>query len=99
MHDVVPRGGSRYEMAVFNPASNSNQESRLRLTNPGEAESEVTNTGIDSLRGSPVTEIRVSVPAGASRTFTASELESGGMGFDGELELRRRQMATAFGID
>ena len=85
MHDVVPRGGSRYEVAVFNPASNSNQESRLRLTNPGEAEAEVTITGIDGLRGSPGTEIRVSVPAGASRTLTASELESGGMGFDGEL--------------
>ena len=85
MHDVVPRGGSRYEVAVFNPGSNSNQESRLRLTNPGEAEAEVTITGIDGLRGSPGTEIRVSVPAGASRTLTASELESGGMGFDGEL--------------
>ena len=47
MHDVVPRNGREYEVAIFNPGSNSNQESILRLINPGTEDAKVTITGTD----------------------------------------------------
>ena len=47
MHDVAPSAGTRHRVAVFNPGSNRNQESLLRLINPGDGAAEVTITGID----------------------------------------------------
>ena len=35
MHDTVPMRDGTYRVAIFNPGSNSNQVSRLRLINPG----------------------------------------------------------------
>ena len=86
MHDTVPREGHRHRLAIFNPGSNVDQVSRLRLVNAGNAPAAVTVTGIDdggasSSGGS----VAVSVPAGTSRTLTAHELEAGGDGFEGEL--------------
>ena len=86
MHDTVPREGHRHRVAIFNPGSNADQVSRLRLVNAGNDPADVTVTGIDdggasSSGGS----VAVSVPAGTSRTLTAQELEAGGDGFEGEL--------------
>ena len=44
-----------------------------------------TIVGIDDAGRSPGTEVTVTVPAGASRTLTAAELETGGAGLDGAL--------------
>ena len=85
MHDTVPREGRRNRVAIFNPASNVNQESRLRLVNAGDEEVEVKITGIDGARRTSGGSATVAVPAGASSTLTAQELEAGGDGFDGEL--------------
>ena len=86
MHDTVPREGDRHVVAIFNPGSNADQVSRLRLVNAGNDPAEVTIAGIDdggvsSSGGS----VAVAVPAGASRTLTAHELEAGGEGIEGEL--------------
>ena len=78
MHDVVPGDNSgRHRVPLFNPASDWDRESRLRLINPGVEAAEVAIAGIDSLGNAPGTGVSVTVPAGASLTYTAAELESG----------------------
>ena len=86
MHDTVSREGDRHVVAIFNPGSNVDQESLLRLVNPGNDPAEVTIAGIDD-RGvsSSGGSVAASVAAGTSRTLTAQELEAGGDGFEGEL--------------
>ena len=85
MHDVAPSAETRHRVAVFNPGSNRNQESLLRLVNSGEAPAEVTIAGVDD-RGAPGDgEVTLSVPGGGSRTVGAWELESGAEGLTGML--------------
>ena len=77
MHDVVPGNSGRHRVPLFNPASDWDRESRLRLINPGVEAAEVAITGIDSLGNAPGTGVSVTVAVGASVTYTAAELESG----------------------
>ena len=83
MHDTVPSEGGRHWVAFFNPGSNESQVSRLRLVNPGEEEAEVSIAGVDDRGESPGSEVTTTIAAGASRTFTAAALESGGEGLEG----------------
>ena len=86
MHDVAPSQGTRHRVPFFHPASDYEQASRLRLINPGRAPAEVAITGIDSRGTSPGDGVAVTIPAGASLTYTAAELESGrGAGLRGSL--------------
>ena len=85
MHDTVPREGHRHRVATFNPGSNVNQASALRLVNAGNETAEVTVAGIDGRGARSSGTVSVSVSAGTSRTLTARELEAGGDGFEGEL--------------
>ena len=85
MHDVAPSAGNRHRVAVFNPGSNRNQESLLRLINPGDAIAEVTITGIDGNGGSGASAVTLSVAAGGSRTVGAWDLESGAEDLNGAL--------------
>ena len=86
MHDVVASEGTRHRVPIFHPASQWNQESRLRLINPGLVPADVSIAGIDSHGNSPGTGVSVTIPAGASVTYTAAELESGlGAGLSGSL--------------
>ena len=86
MHDVAPSEGTRHRVPLFNAASDWNQESRLRLINPGSGPAEVAITGIDSRGETPGDGVAVTIPAGASLTYTAAELESGlGTGLRGAL--------------
>ena len=78
IHDVVSRSGRRYEVATFNPASNTDQVSRLRIVNAGSRPAHVSIAGIDD-GGKPGEEVvRLSVAAGVARTLTSAELERGG---------------------
>ncbi len=86
MHDVAPSEGTRHRVPIFIPADNWDQESRLRLINPGREPAEVAITGIDSRGEAPGDGVAVTLPAGASLTYTAAELESGrGAGLRGSL--------------
>ena len=85
MSDVAPAAGNRHRVAILNPGSNRRQESRLRLINPGTEAAEVTIDGVDDAGESPGSSVHVSIPAGAARTFTAEELETGGSGLTGAL--------------
>ena len=82
MHDVAPSAETHHRVAVFNPGSNRNQESLLRLINPGEETAEVTITGIDDKGVAGAGAVSLSLPGGSSRTVGAWELESGGEGLE-----------------
>ena len=91
VHDVVAESRPsaqdyRYEVAFFNPASNTRQASRLRLVNRSDAEAEVTVTGTDDAGHAGDAAVTLTLPAQAARTLSAPELESGeGEGLDGML--------------
>lgn len=76
MHDIAPRDGNRYHVRTFHRGADPNQTSRLRVINTGRDQAAVRIRGMDDrgVSGGPVT---VSVPAAATREFTAAVLESG----------------------
>ena len=79
MHDAVTRKNLReYEELVvtFNPASNRNQVSKLRLTNQGRAWDSVAVQSVDDHGMSPEWFYVDELFAGRSHTFTAQELEA-----------------------
>ncbi len=86
MHDAAPWDAedSAARVVFFNPASNRNQESLLRLINDGEAAAGVTISAVDDA-GAAGGEVTTSVPAGEALTLTAVELESGSPATDGAL--------------
>ena len=97
LHDVVPRrvvgrphGGGEvmgHRVAIFNPASNANQVSRLRIINSGRESAEVRIEGIDDEGRTPGTAVGFALPGGAARALTSRELELGpGEGVAGRLE-------------
>ena len=85
MHDAAPAVDGRHWVSVFNPGSNADQVSRLRLVNRGTGPAEVDIRGVDDDGESPDDVVRTTVPAGAARTFTAAQLEAGADGLDGAL--------------
>ncbi|MXY56539.1 MAG: DUF1588 domain-containing protein [Gammaproteobacteria bacterium] len=85
MHDVAPSIGIRHRVAVFNPASNQDQVSQLRLVNVADQPTEVVVTGIDGIGATSNSEVRLTVPGGQSRTITAQQLESGADWLEGAL--------------
>ena len=78
MHDTVPVENGRHRVVFFNPASNVNQVSMLRLINRGAEDIDVAITARDDGGRGATTEL--SLAAGWSRTLTAVELESGTSG-------------------
>ena len=86
MHDVAPVAGRSHRVMFFNPASNRDKVSWLRLANPGAAEAAVTVAARDDAGAeAPGGTVTLTLPAGAARTLTAQALEAGGEGFDGSL--------------
>ena len=77
MHDTAPEGADGHRVAIFNPGSNTNQQSLLRLVNRGDAEASVTITGTDDKGSSPGGGATAVLAAHSSVTYTAAELESG----------------------
>ena len=76
MHEQVARLGDSYRVATFNPASNVNQVSTLRIANPGDVQAHVAIVGVDD-RGAPGGPVRLTIPAGGVRTLAAADLETG----------------------
>ena len=86
MHDIVPATDGRHRVPFFNPGSNHNQVSLLRLVNTDTETAEVSISGIDDAGTSSDDTVVTSIPAAASRTYSAQELESGGTpGLAGQL--------------
>ena len=84
MHDVAPwnAAASTASVVFFNPGTNRNQRSLLRLINDGNAAAAVAISARDDA-GEGGGEVRVGVPAGEALTLTSAELESGGAAFEG----------------
>lgn len=68
-------GGHR--IATFNPGSNLGQESRLRLINLGDTWASATISATDDAGNPSAGMLSLQVPAAATSTWTAAELESG----------------------
>ena len=85
VHDVATRTADGHEVPTFNPASNYNQRSLLRISNLGGEDAEVTIRGVDDAGASPGTHVNVQVRAGTSLLLTADDLEKGGSGLTGAL--------------
>ena len=76
MHDLAPEAGGTRRVPIFNPGDDL-RASLLRLVNDGPADVEAVVRGVDDRGRSPGGAVRVAVPAGASRTLSAAQLESG----------------------
>ena len=85
MHDTVALVDGAYRVPVFNPGSNRNQVSQLRLINPGEVATEVTITGVDDTGRPAAGTVRLTVPAGKVHTVSAQALEAGAHEITGAL--------------
>ena len=85
MHDAVPLEEGLGRVVVFNPASNPDQKSLLRLVNPGDRQASIMIKGIDDNGESPGGAVEVSLPSRAARTYTSEQLESGSSGLAGSL--------------
>ena len=86
MHDVVPDASLRQRVPIFNPGRNMDQESSLRLINPGDTEASVTITGRDdSGADGDSGEFTIDIPVGGAKTVTSSDLEMGTEDSDGDI--------------
>ena len=86
MHDLAPPGvgAQTARVPIFNPGSNRQQVSLLRVMNDGDTAATVTVTGVDDA-GTPSDDVRLTVPAGEARTWEAADLEAGGAALEGAL--------------
>ena len=84
IHHIAPRQANRHRIAVFNPGSNRNQVSLLRLVNPTAESAQISIRGIDDA-GDAGDRVEVTLPAGQSRSYSAWNLESGGSVLQGSL--------------
>ncbi|MDE0660429.1 MAG: hypothetical protein OXI79_12360 [Gammaproteobacteria bacterium] len=85
MHGVVPDASLRHRVPIFNPGSNVNQASSLRLINPGDGEAAVTITGRDDAPedgedDSEPGEFSLTISPGGAQTVGSAELEMDGIG-------------------
>ena len=85
MHDTVPAAGNRHRVVFFNPASNPDLPSWLRLVNAGHHTATIEITGTDDHAESPGSHVTLSLAGGAARTLTSSDLENGADGLEGAL--------------
>ena len=84
MHDTVRQPGPRHLVPIFNPASNANQVSSLRITNRRGDDASVAIVGVDD-RGRQTTAVRLQLPAGETRTLSSQQLEGGDAALEGAL--------------
>lgn len=89
MHDLVrPRGDQslRHVVPVFNPASNANQVSQLRVVNPTDSAAQVVVSGVDDAgNAGSEGDVTFVLPAGHAKLITASDMEAGQSDLTGRL--------------
>ena len=85
MNALAPAAADgRREVVFFNPASNNQRVSKLRLVNSTDTLSRVTISGLDDYGNAPPEgEVTLSLPAGAAASITAQQLEAGASHFNG----------------
>ena len=85
MHDVVWGESNAWRVATFNPGNNRKQQSLLRLVNPGTTDAVATVVGVDDSGSPSPGTVRIVVPAGEARVYTAAQLETGETNLEGAL--------------
>ena len=75
----------RYDVPFFNPGKNVNQESRLRLINPGDGNTSISISGRDDSGNVSSGNVSLALAARTAATLTAKKLEEGGEDFTGSL--------------
>lgn len=87
IHEVAAEeeeGSMRYRVPFFNPRSNGEQRSWLRLINPGSSgDAKVTIRGEDDDGEPSDAAVTLTLPVREARSLNAEQLELGGSGFDG----------------
>lgn len=84
MNALVPKSDGRLEVVFFNPGSNRNQVSRLRLVNPAAEPATISIAGVDDAGvAAPEGNITLTMPADTATTITAQQLEAGANHFAG----------------
>ena len=83
MHETAPKPAASFLVPIFNPGSNRNQVSKLRIINTSDGAASVVVRGVDD-EGLQAPAVHLTVPALAARSFTALDLERG----HGQLEGR-----------
>ena len=98
MSAVAPEGRMRHRVSIFNPASNTNQRSWLRLVNLSDAAADVTISGVDDAGVvAPGGAVRLSLPGRGAQAVTAEALEVGAsdlIGRFGDKEARGKWQLT-----
>ena len=86
-HDIVDNTSMVWNVAFFNPGSQTDQQSRLRVINVSGIDTEVSIEGFDDKGVAGEETVSFDLPASAARTLTAQELEGGSDdgSFDGKL--------------
>ena len=77
MTGAAPRIGTVHRVAFFNPASNTEQVSVLRIVNPGPDDATVTIEGLDDAGQAGDAQVQTTVAARRTMEFPAGDLESG----------------------
>jgi len=78
MSEVVGPASTTNTVWIFNPGSNSNQASKLRVINSGSSATSVTISGIDDTGSTgPGSNLTFNLAAGSVKEITAAELEDG----------------------
>ena len=89
MHEVAVEAGegtNQYQVPFVNPGSNLNQQSHLRVANPGSNSADVVITAVDDAGdAAPLGEVNLTLDAGAARMLSARALEQGGPELTGRL--------------
>ena len=76
MSAVAPAGGMRHRVSIFNPGSNFNQRSWLRLVNLSGASAKVTISGVDDAGEAGDQEMMVTLGGNEATAVTSESLES-----------------------
>ena len=86
-HDVADGASMRWHVAFFNPGSNTDQQSWLRVVNTSGIDTEVTVEGLDDNGAAGAEVVSFDLPADAARMLSAQEIEkvSDDSTFDGQL--------------
>lgn len=84
MHDLVMGEGlMRFDVPIFNPASNLAQMSFLRIVNTAQTSAAVAIDGVDDKGSMGANRVEFTLPAGEARKITAQQLEFGGSDLGG----------------
>ena len=97
IHEVAAAQGisMRYHVPIFNPASNTDQQSRLRLINPGSISAEIEIDGLDDKgRSPPMGTVSLTLLAGESARTDGTAARARRLRLRRSFRGRGRQVAT-----